>query len=41
MLIHYLYYYNDWGIDAEVDLAASDEAGVPLVVVVGLNRLGG
>ena len=31
---------NDWGIDAEVDLAASDEAGVPLVVVVGLNRLG-
>ena len=32
---------NDWGIDAEVDLAASDEAGVPLVVVVGLNRLGG
>ena len=32
---------NDWGIDAEVDLEASNEAGVPLVVVVGLNRLDG
>ena len=32
---------NDWGIDAEVDLAASNQAGAPLVVVVGLNRLGG
>ncbi|GAB3581994.1 DEAD/DEAH box helicase [Calidifontibacter terrae] len=29
----------DWGIDAEVPLAASDEAGEPLIVVLGLNRL--
>ena len=31
----------DWGIDAEVDLAASDAAGQVLLVVLGLNRLDG
>ena len=31
----------DWGIDAEVPLAASDEAGEPVIVVLGLNRLDG
>lgn len=30
---------NDWGISAEVDLAASDEAGVAVVRVVDVNRL--
>lgn len=29
----------DWGIDAEVPLAASDEAGEPVIVVLGLNRM--
>ena len=30
---------HDWGIDAEVDLAASDAAGQAVIVVLGLNRL--
>jgi hypothetical protein len=30
---------HDWGISAEVDLAASDEAGVAVVRVTGVNRL--
>ena len=30
---------HDWGIDAEVDLAASDRAGQAVIVVLGLNRL--
>ncbi|GII65521.1 helicase [Sphaerisporangium krabiense] len=30
---------HDWGIDAQVDLAASDEEGRAVVHVVGLNRL--
>ncbi|MGC5010573.1 DEAD/DEAH box helicase [Streptosporangium sp. DT93] len=30
---------GDWGIDAQVDLAASDEEGRAVVHVVGLNRL--
>ncbi|GGB43362.1 DEAD/DEAH box helicase [Flexivirga endophytica] len=30
---------GDWGIDAEVDLAASDAAGQAVIVVLGLNRL--
>ncbi|WP_210481503.1 RNA helicase [Naasia sp. SYSU D00948] len=30
---------RDWGIDAEVDLAASEEQGVAVVRVLGLNRL--
>ena len=29
----------DWGIDAEVPLAASDQAGEPVIVVLGLNRM--
>ena len=31
----------DWGIDAEINLEESNAAGVPLIVVVGLNRLDG
>jgi superfamily II RNA helicase len=31
--------HHDWGIDAEVDLAASREAGAAVVRVAGLNRL--
>ena len=30
---------HDWGISAEVDLAASDEAGAAVVRVTGVNRL--
>lgn len=30
---------HDWGIDAEVDLAASDQAGQAVIVVLGLNRM--
>jgi Domain of unknown function (DUF3516) len=30
---------HDWGISAEVDLAASDEAGVAVVTVTGVDRL--
>ncbi|WP_018158042.1 DEAD/DEAH box helicase [Demetria terragena] len=30
---------GDWGIDAQVPLAASDEVGTAIVVVLGLNRL--
>ena len=30
---------HDWGIDAEVDLAASDEAGDAVVTVTGVDRL--
>jgi superfamily II RNA helicase len=30
---------HDWGISATVDLAASDEAGVAVVQVTGVNRL--
>ena len=30
---------HDWGIDAEVDLAASREEGTAVVRVAGLNRL--
>ncbi|WP_102159987.1 DEAD/DEAH box helicase [Zhihengliuella halotolerans] len=30
---------NDWGIDAYVDLAASDEAGAAVVTVTGIGRL--
>lgn len=30
---------HDWGIDAQVPLGASDEAGTAVVVVLGLNRL--
>jgi superfamily II RNA helicase len=30
---------HDWGISAEVDLAASDEAGVAVVRVTGVNQL--
>ncbi|WP_265443490.1 DEAD/DEAH box helicase [Flexivirga meconopsidis] len=30
---------GDWGIDAEVDLAASNAAGQAVVVVLGLNRM--
>jgi hypothetical protein len=30
---------HDWGIRAEVDLAASAEAGVAVVRVLGLDRL--
>jgi hypothetical protein len=29
----------DWGISAEVDLAASDEAGTAVVRVVGVGQL--
>ncbi|MEY9891322.1 superfamily II RNA helicase [Catenulispora sp. MAP12-49] len=31
--------YHDWGISAEVDLAASDEAGTAVVVVTDVNQL--
>ncbi|BCJ25893.1 DEAD/DEAH box helicase [Actinocatenispora sera] len=31
---------HDWSIDAEVDLAASDEAGTAVVNVTGVHRLG-
>ena len=31
--------HHDWGIDAEVDLAASAEAGAAVVRVLGVNRL--
>ena len=31
--------YHDWGIDAEVDLAASDEAGSAVVRVLSVGRL--
>ena len=30
---------HDWGISGEVDLAASDEAGVAVLTVRGLDRL--
>jgi hypothetical protein len=30
---------HDWGISAEVDLAASDEAGEAVVKVTALSRL--
>ncbi|TDD41424.1 DUF3516 domain-containing protein [Nonomuraea terrae] len=30
---------GDWGIDAQVDLAASDEEGRAVLYVIGLNRL--
>ena len=30
---------HDWGISATVDLAASDEAGVAVLQVTGVNRL--
>ncbi len=30
---------HDWGITAEVDLAESDEQGVAVVRITGLNRL--
>jgi hypothetical protein len=30
---------HDWGISAEVDLAASDEAGTAVVTVTGVNQL--
>ncbi|TWE07321.1 DEAD/DEAH box helicase [Rudaeicoccus suwonensis] len=30
---------RDWGIDAEVDLRASDAAGQAVIVVLGLNRM--
>ncbi len=32
---------HDWGIEAEVDLAASDEAGEAVLRVVGFGELGG
>ncbi|MGJ9401909.1 DEAD/DEAH box helicase [Arthrobacter sp. KK5.5] len=32
--------HNDWGIDAHVDLAASDEAGSAVVTVTSVGRLG-
>ncbi|MET1035723.1 MAG: DUF3516 domain-containing protein [Arthrobacter sp.] len=32
--------HNDWGIDAYVDLAASDEAGSAVVTVTNVGRLG-
>ncbi|MDF8265578.1 DEAD/DEAH box helicase [Luteipulveratus flavus] len=32
---------SDWGIDAQVPLRASDEAGTAVIVVLGLNRLDG
>jgi hypothetical protein len=31
----------DWGITAEIDLAASDEAGAAVLTVNGFGRLGG
>ena len=31
--------YHDWGISAEVDLAASDEAGTAVVTVTAVNQL--
>ena len=31
--------FHDWGISAEVDLAASDEAGSAVVTVTGVNQL--
>ena len=30
---------NDWGIDAQLPIAACDEAGTAVVVVLGLNRM--
>jgi hypothetical protein len=33
--------HRDWGITAEVDLAASDEQGSPVVWVTGVEPLGG
>ena len=30
---------HDWGITAEVDLDASDEAGTAVVVLTDVNRL--
>jgi hypothetical protein len=30
---------HDWGISAEVDLKASDEAGVAVVTVTGVNQV--
>lgn len=32
---------GDWGVDAQVPLGASDEAGTAVIVVLGLNRIGG
>jgi Domain of unknown function (DUF3516) len=31
--------HHDWGITAEVDLAASEEQGLAVVRVTGLSRL--
>ena len=31
---------HDWGIDAEVDLAGSDEAGTAVVHIVDVGRMG-
>ena len=31
---------HDWGISAEVDLAASDEAGTAVVTVTAVDQLG-
>jgi hypothetical protein len=31
--------HHDWGISAEVDLAASDEAGTAVLVVTDVNQL--
>jgi hypothetical protein len=28
---------HDWGINAEVDLAASDEAGAPVIAITGVG----
>ena len=30
---------HDWGIDAQLPIAACDDAGTAVVVVLGLNRL--
>jgi Domain of unknown function (DUF3516) len=30
---------HDWGISADVDLAASDDAGAAVVTVTGVDRL--
>ena len=32
---------HDWGISAEVDLAASDEAGTAVITVIDVDQLGG
>jgi hypothetical protein len=33
--------HHDWGISATVDLAASDEAGEAVVLVTGVDQVGG